>query len=126
MHVPKLLIPLAACLSLIGCSSVGDLKARKPEFTLSSAKPAKAVAGCVSDAYLQAYTHYVFDVSSRVTSTGYAVQQEARVGMWGKTVGSITEINETPNNGSQAELYFAFDSMESNREKVRNLVQSCL
>jgi hypothetical protein len=126
MRVSTLLIPLAACLSLIGCSSVGDLKARKPEVTLSSTKPAKVVAGCVSDGYLRTYTHYVMEVSSRITSTGYAVQQEARVGMWGKTVGSITEINETPNNGSQAELYFAFDAPDSNKEKVRSLVQSCL
>lgn len=126
MHISKVLASAVACVSLVGCSSVGDLKGRQSEYSFNSQQSARVVAGCISDGYVKAFPHAMGNVVSRVTASGYSVHYEFSMGLWGKTVSSIAETYEAPNNASRVDLYFAFDMLQPGKDKVRNIVQACI
>lgn len=126
MRIISTTLFLSVSLLTYGCSSVGDLKSRGSVHSFSSPKNAQAVAGCVSDSFVQDFSTRMDSVSSRVTSTGYAVQHDNNLGLMGKTVIALVEIHNRDNNGSVVEVFFAFDAVGSHKNNVRRIVESCV
>jgi hypothetical protein len=71
---PARLSCLGAALLLAGCTSVGELRDKPPEFVLESSKPSKQVAGCISDAWEGAGIVLTPTVTVKPTDKGFSVQ----------------------------------------------------
>ena len=117
----SIVVVIALAGALAGCASPSAVRQKTPAVDVSSAQPAKKVAGCIADQWEEG--NHKPPMTSRPTTNGYALMGEADLGLYGKDTAFIIDIDDTP-AGSRT-VFYSNIALERGLELVGGIVRDC-
>src|SRR3989338_9553476 len=127
LHSMKTKISLVLCVVtvwLTGCATPADIRARSPSLELTSSRPAKDVAMCISDRWensdIWGKWQAGIPINMRQTQDGYTILASVMTA-FAIYPGFLVDINDTPSGSSMR----YFENAVAGASSLRNAVKEC-